>query len=211
MDMTPHSIVGMSYINGLDAIAVCDHNTARNIRSVMKAAKKYNITVVPGIEAESSENIHLVCLFSSVEDAEKMGQILEENLPPVKNRPDIFGEQCIMNELDEKVGEIDKLLINATMLSVEQIKEITQELGGVCIAAHIDREKNGIVSILGCVPGELGFSTLELSAKAQNYEKEGRYRYITSSDAHYLTDISEKTNYLELESINAEEIIKKLK
>ena len=211
MDMTPHSIAGMSYINGLNAIAVCDHNSARNIRSVMKAAEEFGITVVPGIEAESAENIHLVCLFSTIEAAEKMGQTLEENLPPIKNRADIFGKQCVMNENDEIVGEVEKLLINATALSIEKIKEETEILGGVCIAAHVDREKNGIVSIFGCVPREMGFSTLEISNTSQNYVREDRYRYITSSDAHYLTDIAEKTNYLELESISADEIIKKLK
>ena len=111
MDMTPHSIAGMSYINGLNAIAVADHNTARNIRAVTKAAEEYGICVVPGIEAESAENIHLLCLFSTIESAEEMGAFLESHLPPIKNRPDIFGEQWIMNEVDEKTGEIDILLI----------------------------------------------------------------------------------------------------
>ena len=63
MDMTPHNIAGMSHINGLDIIAVADHNTARNVRAVSKAAEEYGITVVPAIEAESAENIHLLCLF----------------------------------------------------------------------------------------------------------------------------------------------------
>ena len=106
MEMTPHSIAGMSYINGLNAIAVADHNTARNIRAVAKAAEEYGICVVPGIEAESAENIHLLCLFPTIEAAEEMGAFLESHLPPIKNRPDIFGEQWIMNEVDEKIGEI---------------------------------------------------------------------------------------------------------
>ncbi len=211
MDMTPHSIAGMSYINGLNAIAVADHNTARNIRAVTNAAKEYNITVVPAIEAESAESIHLLCLFPTIEAAEDMGALLEENLPPIKNRPDIFGEQVIMNERDEKIGEVDILLINATALSVEKIKEEAELRGGVCIAAHIDREKNGIVAILGCVPKELSFSTLELSRSAAEYEKDGKYKYISDSDAHYLTDIAEKSSFLELEEISAVEILKKLR
>lgn len=211
MDMTPHSIAGMSYINGLNAIAVADHNTARNVRAVAKAAEEYNITVVPAIEAESAENIHLLCLFPTIDAAEKMGDMLEKSLPPIKNRPDIFGEQCIMNELDEETGKIDVLLINATMMSVEEIKKEVEDLDGVCIAAHIDREKNGIVSILGCVPPHLSFSALELSSKAQDFQKEERYKYISDSDAHILTDISEKVNFLELDEISVGEIIKKLK
>lgn len=211
MDMTPHSIAGMSYINGLDAIAVADHNSARNIRAVTQAARQYGICTVPAIEAESAENIHLLCLFPTIEAAEEMGELLEFHLPLIKNRADIFGEQWIMNERDEKTGEIDKLLINATDLTIERIKEETQKRGGVCIAAHIDREKNGIAAILGCVPDYLNFSTLELSHNAADCESDKRYKYITDSDAHILTDISERTNFLELEEITVEEILKKLK
>lgn len=210
MEMTPHSIAGMSFINGLDVIAVADHNTARNVRATQKAAQQYKITVVPAIEAESAENIHLLCLFPSADAAEDMGELLEKSLPPIKNRADIFGEQCIMNETDEKTGEIDVLLINATSLCAEEIKKETQKRGGVCIAAHIDREKNGIVSILGCVPDDLSFSTLELSNKADGYKREEKYKYISNSDAHYLTDISEKINFLETEEISVKEILKKL-
>lgn len=209
MEMTPHSIAGMSYINGLNAIAVADHNTARNVRAVTKAAQEYGVTVVPAIEAESAENIHVLCLFPTIEAAEKMGEMLEASLPPVKNRVDIFGEQCIMNECDEKTGEIDVLLVNATTMPLGDVKREVEALGGVCIAAHIDREKNGIVSILGCVPPEYEFSTLELSGNVEFYAKQ--YKYITDSDAHYLTDISEKVNFLEIDEITVEEILKKLK
>lgn len=209
--MTPHNIAGMSYINGLNAIAVADHNTARNIRAVTQACKEFGITVVPAIEAESAENVHLLCLFPTVEAAEKIGQLLEENLPPIKNRPDIFGEQIIMNEVDEKIGEIEKLLINATNLTIEEIKKEVEALDGVCIAAHIDREKNGIVAILGCVPDELSFSTLEVSGKADVLFDNDPYKYITDSDAHILVSISEKVNFLEVEEISVGEIIKKLK
>lgn len=211
MDMTPHSIAGMSYINGLDIIAVADHNTARNIRAVKKAAEEYGVFVVPAIEAESAENVHLLCLFPTVEAAEQMGELLENHLPPIKNRPDIFGEQWIMNEKDEKQGEVDVLLINATDLTMEEIKNEVDSLGGICIAAHIDREKNGIVAILGCVPEEMNFSALELSAKAGAYEKENKYNYVTNSDAHILTDISEKINFLELSEISAQELLKNLR
>lgn len=211
MEMTPHSIAGMSYINGLNAIAVADHNCARNIRAVAKAAEQYGICTVPAIEAESAENIHLLCLFPDIDAAEEMGALLESHLPPIKNRPDIFGEQWIMNELDEKAGQIDALLINATDLTIEQIKEETQNRGGICVAAHIDREKNGIVAILGCVPDNMNFSTLELSDTAGDRKKDTKYKYITNSDAHTLTDISEKVNFIEVEEINIEEILKKLK
>lgn len=211
MDMTPHSIAGMSYINGLNAIAVADHNTARNVRAVSRAAEEFGICTVPAIEAESAENIHLLCLFPSIEAAEDMGELLESHLPPIKNRVDIFGEQWIMNEYDEKTGEIETLLINATDLTIEEIKKETENRGGVCIAAHIDREKNGIVAILGAVPESMNFATLETADKITEENMDKRYKYITNSDAHFLTDISEKQSFLEIEEISVESIINKLK
>ncbi len=211
MDMTPHSIAGMSYINGLNAIAVADHNTARNVRAVSEAAQEFGICTVPAIEAESAENIHLLCLFPTIEEAEDMGKLLESHLPPIKNRVDIFGEQCIMNSRDEKTGEIERLLINATDLTIEEIKKETEKRMGVCIAAHIDRDKNGIVAILGAIPESLGFNTLETVDKVTEEHMKKRYKYITNSDAHYLTDISEKVNFLELEELSVKEIINYLK
>lgn len=210
-EMTPHSIAGMSYINGLDIIAVADHNTARNISAVTKAAEEFGITVVPAIEAETAENIHLLCLFPTVSAAEHMGEILENHLPPIKNRPDIFGEQWVMNEIDDKQYQLDILLINATDIPIEEMKRTVESLGGVCIAAHIDREKNGIVATLGCVPEELNFKTLELSDSADdNFLKNEKYNYISDSDAHNLISISEKIHYMELEEKTVEEILKKL-
>lgn len=211
VDMTPHSIAGMSYINGLNAIAVADHNTARNVRAVSEAAQEFGICTVPAIEAESAENVHLLCLFPTIESAEDMGQLLESHLPPIKNRIDIFGEQCIMDARDEKVGEIEKLLINATDLPIEEIKKETENRGGVCIAAHIDRDKNGIVAILGAVPESMNFTTLETAGKIAEENMDKKYKYITNSDAHYLTDISEKENFLEIEEISVENIINILK
>lgn len=212
MDMTPHSIAGMSYINGLDIIAVADHNTARNVRAVQKACEEFNILLVPAIEAETAENIHLLCLFKSIEDAESMGEFLEAHLPPIKNRSEIFGRQVIMDECDNEKGELENLLINATDVPIEEMKSKVEALGGVCVAAHIDREANGIVATLGSVPDYLNFKAVELSNSApQDYPREEKYTYIADSDAHYLTDISEKINYLELEDKNLEEIIEKLR
>ncbi len=212
MDMTPHSIAGMSYINGLDIIAVADHNCARNVRAVKKACEEFNILLVPAIEAETAENIHLLCLFKSVEDAESMGEFLESHLPPIKNRSEIFGRQVIMDECDNEKGEIESLLINATDVPIEEMKSKVESFGGVCVAAHIDREANGIIATLGTVPDYLNFKTVELSNHApKDYPREEKFTYISDSDAHYLADISEKINCLELKDKNLEEIIEKLR
>ena len=141
-----------------------------------------------------------------------MGDFLEEHLPPIKNRSEIFGRQVVMDECDNEKGEIEKLLINATDIPIEEMKAKVESFGGVCVAAHIDREANGIIATLGTVPDYLNFKTVELSNHAsEDYPREEKFNYIKDSDAHYLTDISEKINYLELDEKNLEKIIEKLR
>lgn len=211
-DMTPHNIAAMAMLNGLDIIALSDHNTARNVPALIEAAKEWNLTVVPAIEAESAEEVHLLCLFPTVEAALDMGSLLEEHLPPIMNKPEIFGEQRIMNSRDEQTGSIEKLLINATDLPIESIKAMVEERGGVCIAAHIDRSSNSIISNLGFIPEELNFSTLEVSKRAPaEMSSDPKYRYIHDSDAHYLTDISDAVWRLGLKEKSAAAVIEALR
>lgn len=211
-DMTPHNIAAMAMLNGLEIIALSDHNTAKNVPAIMEAAKEWNLTVVPGIEAESAEEVHLLCLFPTVEAALDMGNILEEHLPPIKNKPEIFGEQLIMDHEDNVTGSIEKLLINATDLPIEKIKAMVEERGGVCVAAHIDRSSNSILSNLGFIPDELNFTTLEVSKRAPaEMSADPKYRYLHDSDAHYLTDIADAVWKITLEEKSAAAVVKALR
>lgn len=67
----------------------------------------------------------------------------------IKNKPEIFGHQYIVDENDEVCGEEENLLINATDITLEEAKEAVFSRGGVCYPAHIDRTSNGIVAVLG--------------------------------------------------------------
>ena len=211
-DMTPHNIAAMAMLNGLEIIALSDHNTAKNVPALIEAAKEWGLTVVPAIEAESAEEVHLLCLFPTVEAALEMGEILEEHLPPIKNKPEIFGEQLIMDSEDKVIGGIEKLLINATDLPIEEIKTMVEARGGVCIAAHIDRSSNSILSNLGFIPDDLNFKTLEVSKRAPaEMSTDPQYKYIHDSDAHYLTDISEAVWKLTLEEKSVEAVLNALR
>ena len=119
-DMTPNNIVNMAYIAGLDAIAITDHNTIGNVRAAQIVGEKVGVKVLPGMEIETAEEVHVLTLFPDIESAEKVAKIVYENLPPIKNRPDIFGNQFYMNENDEITGEEEKLLISSTSLSIKQ-------------------------------------------------------------------------------------------
>ena len=68
-DMTPANIVGMSVIKGLDVIAVTDHNSCKNCPAVLTAAEEYGILAIPGMEINTSEEVHAVCLFEELKAA----------------------------------------------------------------------------------------------------------------------------------------------
>lgn len=198
-DMTPNNIVNMSIIKELDIIAVTDHNSCKNVRAVIEAAAG-NILVIPGIEVTTSEEVHVVCYFPTIEAAEAMGRLAESHLMPIENNPEIFGHQYIMDAEDDVVGEVELLLVNATDLDIYDVYNAAKKLGGVALPAHIDRSSCSILSNLGFFPPDIDFSAVEITKKnldkmAKEYEK---YAILTNSDAHYLENISEPENFIDI-------------
>lgn len=215
-DMTPNNIVNMALIKGLDAIAVTDHNTGANLRAVGLCAQKAGLVFIPGIEVESSEEVHMICLLPDLDRAQEFHLIVQNALPDIRNRADIFGSQLIMDENDMIIGEEQRMLITATSLSVDDICAAVRGLGGVVIPAHVDRSSYSMISNLGFIPEELGFRYLEISKDCERYEYRSShpeldmYRLIQSSDAHYLGDILERCSMLEAEGLCAAAIIQSL-
>lgn len=129
-DMTPNNIVNMSLLNGMDMIALTDHNSCKNCRAAVRAGEEAGVTVVPGMELTTSEEAHVVCLFPTVEQAEAFGDYVESRSPEIRNRPEIFGDQLIMDWQDEVVGRVSRLLINASSISVGELPGLMAEFGG---------------------------------------------------------------------------------
>ncbi len=197
-DMTPNNIVNMAYLQGLDIIALTDHNSALNVRAAMKVAEG-KIRVIPGIEVTTAEEVHTLCYFPDADSAEDMGEFLKKNMQGIKNRPEIFGRQLIMDCNDEIVGEEDELLVSGVNLDIYQVAEATRERGGIFVPAHINKPSYSITSNLGFMPPDLEYDALEISKSGlEEYSKMYPNSFIfTSSDAHYLENISEKTFFVE--------------
>lgn len=208
MEMTPNNIVGMACLLGLDLIAVSDHNTARNLPAVFAAAEAAGLTVVPAIEACSAEEVHVLCLFETLEDALACSDDFYEHLPDIQNQPDIFGEQAVLNANDERIGTIGKLLINALDLGLDGLIELVRHHRGLPIPAHADKSAYSILSNLGYIPEEYGFTCIEVKNPASEVPFAGRR--ITDSDAHYLQDIAEPDRFLDLPEKSAAAVIKLL-
>ncbi len=210
-DMTPNNIVNMAYLKGLDVIAVTDHNSAENVRSVVKASSG-KIKVIPGIEVTTSEEVHVLCYFGSVEGAEDMSQLLKLHMHGIKNRPDIFGRQLILDENDCIIGEEEDLLVNAVDLDIYQVQKAVKERNGIFVPAHIDRSSYSITSNLGFLPPDLPVDGLEITEKGLPLysDKYKNFEILTSSDAHYLENISEKENFFNSEGKIAKKLLENL-
>lgn len=216
-DMTPWNLVNMAKILGLDLIALTDHNSCGNCRSAMKVGKLAGITVVPGMELCTAEEIHCVCLFDDIDRAEAFSSYVRTTLPPVKNREEIFGRQLYMDEGDTVLETEEVLLTTASSISIDTLPTLVKEYGGVCFPAHIDRESYSVLSSLGDFPPELEVTAFELTPAApeEDYRKnypalEGK-RLLRSSDAHYLENMREKEFYIELEENTPSALIEYLK
>lgn len=208
-DMTPANIVGFAALSGLNMIAIADHNAIGNVKTAMSIGKAYGVTVVPALELQTLEDIHFLCLFPSYDALERFYESVPFN--PMKNRPDIFGEELLFDEDDNVIGKDDRLLLSSSDVYAHEIASLVDGYGGIAIPAHIDRESNGMVAILGGVSPE--FDVVELSSKALSAEKamyEDKYLIIVDSDAHTLDAINTSSE-IELAEPTAEALIKYLK
>lgn len=216
MDMTPNNIVNMAKILGLDVIALTDHNTSLNCKAAMEAGKEIGLLVIPGMELTTSEDIHAVCLFPTLEKAISLSEYVDERRIKIKNKAEIYGRQVIMNNRDEEIGEIEALLLPSSNISIMEAYSKVKEFGGICYPAHIDRDSYSILSVLGEIDEYCGFRTAELADKSKESElKElhpvlNNMKIVTSSDAHYLENMKEAENFLELDELSAEALIKYL-
>ena len=202
-DNTPGNLVGMGVLAGLTVMALTDHNTCRNCPSFFAAAEQHGIVPVAGMELTTAEDIHMVCLFETLEAAMAFSEEIDRRRIRIPNRTDIFGEQWVCDATDTPCEQEPDLLSNATTVSLEEGEELVARFGGVYYPAHIDREANGIIATLGMLPPTPHFTCVEFKDGGKVAEYRERYgldgmMVVIDSDAHYLWDVQEKVNAIAL-------------
>ncbi len=205
-DITPAAVVARSSQEGLDLIAVSDHNSAENVRAARQAAQRLGPgapRVLAGLEVTSAEEVHLLALFEDLAAALTLQAMVFDHLPPDRNDPEVFGEQIVANADDEVEYFNHRLLIGATDLGVSQWVRRVHDLGGLALAAHIDRPSYSLVGQLGMIPPDLDLDGVEVSARAEPWRARvwlgpSGLPVVTSSDAHCLEDIGRVWTELEM-------------
>ena len=214
LDMSPKRILTAAKKKELDIIGICDHNSSENSLAVMNAARKMNISVFPGMEVTSQEEVHVLALFDEIENALKLQRFVYKNLPG-ENDEKAFGMQVVVNEKEEVLGFNNKLLIGATTIPLEEVIRLVHSFSGIAIASHIDRESFSIIGQLGFIPDNLELDALEISPNTSFNEARKKYAdhfpITCSSDAHYPDDIGKSFTSFLLEDSTLAEIKKALK
>ena len=212
-DMTPANIAGMAALKGLDAVALTDHNSCRNCPAFLAAAEEYGVLAVPGMEINTSEEVHAVCLFPTLEAALEFDRYVYGKLIKFPNKEEIFGKQQLYNKEDEVCGTVPNLLINSVDISFDGLWELVRSYDGVMFPAHIDKTANSLIANLGFVPPDSRFTTAEVKdlKKLHELKRSNPYldgcRIISNSDAHYLEDIHEPELTIEVEEMSMRGVV----
>jgi hypothetical protein len=216
VEMIPPLIVQEALDKGINMIAISDHNASANVNPVIQAAQGTGLAVLPGMEVQSKEEVHVLCLFDTLEQLAIFQNCIDAHIPSLANDPDHFGEQFVVDENGEFLRRENQLLLTSVNLSIEELFRFVNELGGLSIPAHIDRKAYGLIAVLGFIPADLNIEAVEISRnisidQASHLSPSMKnYPIIISGDAHRLDEII-GMNVFHLEEPTIAEIRKALR
>mgnify|MGYP001270346203 CR=1 FL=1 len=204
-DMTPNNIINMSKLKGLDIVSITDHNSTINLAAFCKVAEKNNIIFIPGVEVETSEEIHILLYFRDRSVIGEFQKIIDENLPDLKVNEKVYGNQYVVDENDSIQNTYEKLLLQPLNIDIVKLYEISMFYNMVFVPAHINRQSYGILGRLGGIPNEINqIKLVEVSSCGEIdispiKKTLSSCIFLHSSDAHSLGNINERVSYLDSE------------
>ena len=211
VEMIPPLIIRTAQEKQINLIAITDHNSSANIQAVMQAAQGRNIVVLPGMELQTREEIHSLCLFDTLDQVEELQKVVSKSLPDIQNRAETFGEQFIVDASGDFIRRENHMLLTSASLSLKAAWKIVNQLGGLLIPAHVNRTVFGLLPVLGFVPQDIELEVLEISRQItpiqarQHYPQLENYPLIQNGDAHQLEEILGITSFT-LKSAHINEI-----
>lgn len=210
-DNTPANLAGMCALAGIDVVALTDHNTTGNCAAFCRAAERRGLLALPGMELTTSEEVHVVCLFPDLAAAEEFGALVRKKLPPIPNRPAVFGPQVRMDEQDSVLGEETAFLAGTSFIGVYETAALARSFGGVAYPAHIDRPSFSLLANLGLWDPDMGFGLAEVSQNCPpglfgRADLRG-VPHFDGSDAHYLDQILDAHQYMTVPERSAKAVL----
>ncbi len=213
LEMSPRAVMQAAQSQGIDIIAITDHNSCANSKVYAEAAKESGLAYIFGIEVQTAEEIHTVALFETAEQACSFSSKLYESLLPLDNDPEFFGDQVVI-DAEENIKRFEKkALVNSSVWNLETTLDKISENGGFYFPAHVDVESYSLLGQLGFVPTAAKIDALGITAKCdveaflQANPDLKQYALIRNSDAHYLADIASGYSEFYLQEPTLTEII----
>lgn len=209
LSMSPRAIASLLEERGVTLAALTDHNSALNCPAFATACARHGIAPLFGIEAQTSEECHILCLFPRVEMALELGKELYERMPSIMNIPEKTGDQVYVDDDENILGEVDKFLVTSADFTVDGLAARVLGLGGLVIPAHVDRPSFSLTSQLGFIPDGPwdALETVRLDGKngrAPATDMSGNpldtkgYPLTTSSDAHHPEHVARRAFDLDI-------------
>lgn len=201
--MVPALIIERAIESGLDMLAITDHNSGENAAAVISAGLDSGVAVLPGMEVETREGVHVLTIFDTIDSLVKWQEQVYRALPDRENDERAFGAQLVVDGEGNLLSVNRRLLITAVDLSIDVVVAAVQGAGGVSIPAHVDRPSSGLLGVLGLIPEGLDVPAMEISPRltpAQAvalFPSLAGHTLLRSSDAHALEEIaSVSTSFL---------------
>ncbi len=196
LDLSPRTLAEAASSKGVEVLALTDHNSSLNCPAFAKVCAEYNIIPIFGMEATTAEEIHVLCLFGSLDASLCFSETIYTHLPPFPNNPLRTGDQVYVDEDDNIEGEVEYYLVSALDINLDEIGPMVKQYGGIVIPAHVDRAAFSMTSQLGIiVPGS--WAALEL-IRIPSAVDTLNYPLITSSDAHYPEHVARRPFQLDI-------------
>ncbi|MCL2244344.1 MAG: PHP domain-containing protein [Treponema sp.] len=204
LELSPRVLLELGAAKGLKVMALTDHNSSLNCPAFAKLSHQYGIIPIFGMEATTSEEIHVLCLFTSLEASMAFSDYTYSMLTPFLNNPDKTGDQVYVDEDDNILGEVEYYLVNPLDLSIDHIGKKVAEYNGIVIPAHVDRPAFSMTSQLGVVV-DGPWAALECvripSSNRDDWLDTRNYPLITSSDAHYPEHVARRPFNLDVSEL----------
>jgi len=216
LEMSPANIVSLANLRGLSIIGITDHNSTKQCELVLKLAQRTKLTVIPGCEMTTREEVHCLGLFQDLDALQVLQQFLDDHLMILPNNSDLFGHQVLLDENENILEEVPNYLGTSLDVNIEEVEQKVHELGGIFIPAHIDRPRNSLYSQLGFLPPELHVDALQISKLADEALVREKYKIaeniamVKFSDAHFPADIGKTYTDFVIKEPSFEEIRKAL-
>lgn len=212
--MTPHHIVMRAAEFGIGAVAITDHNASANALAAVKAGERYGVKVFPGMEVECLEEAHIVVLFDTLKQLNAWQQLVDGKMNGLLNNAEKFGGQFVVDDDDNFIREEERLLLAPLRMTAAEVVREAERLGGMSIAAHIDRPSYSIVGQLGFIEPDFGFAAAEISAAGWRACKQSKLQrvagylpFVTDSDAHNIMDfVQGPKNLITVEELTIAEL-----